>query len=77
MSQSKKGSFIEACANIAIGYTIAVLAQMAIFPLFDVHIEHHEHMLMGLFFTVVSLIRSYSLRRLFNYLHTKDIKWLN
>ena len=77
MSQSRKGSLIEACANIAIGYTIAVLAQMAIFPMFGVHIAHSQHMIMGLLFTVVSLVRSYSLRRLFNYLHIKDIKWLN
>lgn len=71
--QSKLGSFIEACANIVIGYTVAITAQMMIFPVFNIHIEHHEHHLLGLFFTAVSLIRSYFLRRLFNYLHKEGI----
>lgn len=70
MGQSRLGSFVEAGANVAIGYTIAVTAQMAIFPLFGVHIAHSQHLIMGLLFTVVSLLRSYSLRRVFNYLHT-------
>ena len=77
MSQSRKGSLIEAVSNIVIGYIIAVMAQMIIFPVFDVHIPHSQHLLMGLLFTVVSLVRSYTLRRLFNLLNTKDIKWLN
>lgn len=66
MSQSRKGSAIEAVANVVIGYWIAIAAQMAIFPLFDVQVSHGEHLAIGLLFTVVSLVRSYVLRRVFN-----------
>ncbi len=74
MSQTKKWSLIEACINIVIGYGVAVSAQMVIFPLFGIpHLPVESHMAIGGFFTVVSLVRSYSLRRVFNYLHSKGI----
>ncbi len=66
MSQSRCGSAIEALANVLLGYWIAVGAQMAIFPLFGVHLPLSENMAIGLLFTVISLVRGYALRRLFN-----------
>lgn len=71
--QTKKWSFIEACINILIGYTVSIIAQYTIFPMFGVYIALSEHMLMGLCFTVFSVVRSYYVRRLFNYLHSKGI----
>lgn len=53
-----------------IGYWVAVGAQMLIFPLFGVHLPASDNMLIGVLFTIVSLVRSYLLRRLFNRLHT-------
>lgn len=73
MGQSKKGSLAEAGLNIVIGYTVAILAQMAIFPIFDVHISHAEHHMIGVLFTVVSLVRSYYVRRFFNWLHNRGV----
>lgn len=67
MSQSKKGSLLEAFINVAIGYGVAVASQIVIFPLFDVHISVAENMAIGGFFTGVSIVRSYALRRLFNW----------
>lgn len=64
--QSKKMSFVESCANIMIGYTVAITSQWVIFPWFGIYIPLGEHMQIGFFFTVVSLVRSYTLRRLFN-----------
>ena len=69
--QSRIASFVEACINILIGYSIAVIAQTIIFPIFGILIPFEEHLMIGLFFTVVSIIRSYSLRRLFNMIHVK------
>jgi hypothetical protein len=69
VSQSKKYSFIESCANIAIGYGIAVIAQLAIFPLFGIHVPLGSNLAIGALFTIVSLVRSYSLRRLFNWIN--------
>ncbi len=64
--QSRKMSFAESCANVAIGYGIALLSQMLIFPLFDIHISTASHAQIGVLFTLVSLARSYVLRRVFN-----------
>ncbi len=67
--QSRLGSFLESLANVAIGYGVAVGAQLAIFPLFGVVIPLSSNLAIGIIFTLVSLVRSYLLRRLFNYLH--------
>jgi hypothetical protein len=64
--QSRRHSALEAVANVAIGYAVAIVAQIAIFPLFGIYIPVSEHLAIGLLFTVVSLARSYALRRLFN-----------
>lgn len=67
--QSQLHSFLESALNIVIGYVVAILSQLIIFPMFGIHIPFHENLLMGLFFTVISLIRSYAIRRWFNRLH--------
>ena len=69
--QSKKMSLVESVINVLIGFIIAVLAQYAIFPFFDVYISFTEHLIMGGAFTVVSIIRSYYVRRLFNFIHIR------
>lgn len=69
MAQSRMGSLVESIANVVIGYGVAVAAQVAIFPLFGVHLPIQDNMLIGVLFTVVSLVRSYCLRRLFRRLH--------
>lgn len=69
--QSRKHSAMEAAANVAIGYVVAVGAQLVIFPVFDIYLKPTDNLLIGAFFTVVSLIRSYALRRLFNALNRK------
>lgn len=67
--QTKRDSLLEAALNIMIGYGIAILAQWAIFPLFGMHPSLRENLQIGALFTVVSLVRSYCLRRLFNLWH--------
>jgi len=66
MSQSKKHSLIESLVNVLVGYGIALSAQMLIFPLFGIRVSLRDNILIGLLFTVVSIARSYALRRLFN-----------
>ena len=67
--QSRLGSFLESLANVAIGYGVAVGAQILVFPLFGVVIPMSSNLLIAIIFTLVSLVRSYLLRRLFNLLH--------
>ena len=64
--QSRWMSLIEAVTNIVVGYGLAVLTQIAVFPLFGLQVALKETFLLGLIFTLVSLIRSYTLRRIFN-----------
>ena len=64
--QSRKMSLIESIANVVLGYLIALASQMIIFPMFGIYVSLTDNLLIGVLFTVVSLVRSYTLRRLFN-----------
>lgn len=64
--QSHLMSFVEAVTNVVVGYGIAVLTQIAVFPLFGLHASLGDNLIIGLIFTCISLIRAYALRRLFN-----------
>lgn len=67
--QTRIQSLIETIINVAIGYLVALASQIAIFPLFDIHIPLSSNLLIGAFFTVISIVRGYLVRRLFNYIH--------
>lgn len=62
--QSRLGSLIEAAANVAVGYAIAVATQLAVFPLFGIEAAVFDAFAIGAIFTAVSIVRSYALRRL-------------
>ena len=64
--QTKKHSFYESCVNVAIGYTVAVLSQVVVFPLVGVKASLNQNLKIGLYFTVISLLRTYLIRRWFN-----------
>ena len=67
MAQTKLGSFIEAWANIAVGFTINWMANMLILPRFGFHsLTGLKAFEIGLVFTAISLCRSFCLRRWFN-----------
>ena len=65
--QSKRASMAEAIVNILVGYSINMLANFTLFPLFGWHITLEQNLLLGVFYTVISLCRSYCLRRVFNW----------
>lgn len=67
--QSRKHSVIEAIINVMVGYCIALLTQLFVFPLFGIYISLSSNMSIGIVFTIVSLVRSYILRRAFNAWH--------
>lgn len=67
MSQTKIGSFAEAWLNIAIGFGINFTANLLILPLFGFHtLTLEKNFAIGILYTVISLVRSYCLRRWFN-----------
>lgn len=65
MKQSRLMSLVEAVTNVAVGYGLAVITQIIVFPLFGLEAELGEHLSIGLAFVAVSLARGYVLRRLF------------
>lgn len=65
MKQSRAMSLVESLANVAVGYCVAVVTQILIFPIFGLHTTLAQNLMMGAIFTVVSIGRSYALRRLF------------
>ena len=66
MSQSRAQSMIESAANVVIGYMVALGSQLVVFPMFGVHLPLQDNLLIGLWFTAISLGRSYLVRRWFN-----------
>jgi hypothetical protein len=66
MQQTRLGSLVESIANIVIGFGVAIASQLVIFPLFDIHIPLSSNFSIGGFFTIISLVRSYVIRRWFN-----------
>ena len=66
MSQSRLGSFVEAWANIAVGFSINWCANMLVLPVFGFDVTGGQAFGIGLIFTGISLARQYVLRRWFN-----------
>lgn len=66
MGQSKRHSLLESVVNILVGYGVAIVSQLVIFPQFGIHIPIADNLLIGVWFTLISLVRSYLLRRWFN-----------
>jgi len=72
MKQSRLMSLVESLANVLVGYGVAVATQMLVFPLFGLAVTVTENLLIGLIFTVVSIVRSYALRRGFEALRVNQ-----
>jgi hypothetical protein len=64
-------SLVEAVTNVAVGYGAAVATQVTVFPLFGLRLSLGENLLIGGVFTVVSIVRGYALRRVFEALRLR------
>jgi hypothetical protein len=58
-------SLVEAVANVISGYCIALGTQLLLFPMLGVRISTVQNASIAGVFTIVSIVRSYCLRRLF------------
>lgn len=72
MKQSRLMSLVEAVANVIVGYGVAVVTQILIFPIFGLQTTLGQNLAMGGVFTIVSLFRSFALRRLFEAILVRD-----
>lgn len=66
MNQTRLGSFIEAWVNVLIGFGINWCANLVILPMFGFAVSPGQAFEIGLWFTAVSVARSYIIRRWFN-----------
>lgn len=67
--QTKRESLEEALANVALGYWVSLAAQLIIYPAFGKgDWTYADNIRIGVCFMAVSLARSYSFRRFFNWL---------
>ena len=65
--QSRTDSLMEAIVNIIVGLIVSTIANHWVLPaVLHVQMSLGQNILIGVIFTVISLVRSYSLRRLFN-----------
>lgn len=66
-SQTILGSIVEGWVNIVIGFTINYCANLVILPMFGFHtLTLGKNFVIGLLFTIVSIIRQFVIRRWFN-----------
>ena len=66
LRQTRRGSMIEVGINILIGFCINYVANLLILPMFGLHVTLAENFLLGLAYTLVSVGRSYIIRRWFD-----------
>lgn len=63
--QSRRMSLVESITNVVVGLLVSVLFLELVLPLWGVQLAVSSNVVISLLFTVVSLLRSYLLRRLF------------
>ncbi|MFO1176036.1 MAG: hypothetical protein U1E48_12690 [Paracoccaceae bacterium] len=66
MAQSRLTSLTEALTNVVLGLALALATQMALYPGFGIRLGFWEHLRIASSFTLLSLARSYLVRRFFN-----------
>jgi hypothetical protein len=71
MKQSRLMSLAESVINIIVGFGISLAAQTFFLPLLGVAVSFRQNLLFALIMTVISIARSYLLRRVFEALHIR------
>ena len=64
--QSRLQSLVEAWVNVLIGFAINMAANIVVLPAFGYNVTVSDAFGIGLVFTIISVARSYALRRWFN-----------
>lgn len=64
--QTRLMSLVETMTNILVGLVISFLSQIAIFKIYNVSLSTQQNAEITLYFTIISILRSYALRRFFN-----------
>jgi hypothetical protein len=72
--QSRVMSLVEAVTNVVVGFLLALLTQIAVFPLFGLVVSAADNLLISMIFTAVSIVRSFTLRRIFEAVRVRRAK---
>lgn len=64
--QSKFHSVIESIINILIGFGFGFMGQILIYPLYGMEVSIATNIQISIWFTAISFLRSYLIRRWFN-----------
>ena len=64
--QTRLMSLVETMTNILVGLVISFLSQIVIFKVYNVSLSTQQNVEITLYFTAISIARSYCLRRVFN-----------
>ena len=70
--QTKKRSLIESVINTVIGLITSFLIQLIIYPLLNIPVSFGQNVIITSVFFIVSILRGYLVRRLFNKQETHD-----
>jgi hypothetical protein len=71
MSQSKLSSFFESCLNVAVGWLVGLVANLVVLPWFGYFVTFGDAAGISVVYTIISLVRSYAIRRWFNWRLTR------
>lgn len=64
--QSRKMSAVESVVSTSIGYAVSLVATLIILPTFNVPVSGGQAAGISAAFTLISVVRSYVVRRAFN-----------
>lgn len=66
MSQSKKNSLVESVTQTIVGFLISLAIQLVIYPVLNIPVTFSQNIIITSVFTIISILRGYLIRRLFN-----------
>lgn len=75
MSQSRRMSLVEQLFNVGSGIVLALLIGQVVYPLFGYAVSVLDNLGLTVIFTLVSIVRGYIWRRVFNHLHQREKGW--
>lgn len=73
--QSRRMSLVEQVINIGSGLVLALMVGQIVYPLYGYPVTLRDNLALSVIFTVVSIVRGYVWRRIFNRLNSRKAGW--
>jgi len=75
--QTKKQSLTEAISNTAVGFGVSYASTFLIFPLLGIITNAGTNLIIVIYFTIISILRGYVIRRFFNKKNDNRVRYPN